>query len=63
MTKTELWELQGILQELERSRQKNMGDGTDLSREDAWRAQSHGEVIAYDHAIDLLTHFLKGKQP
>ena len=56
MTREELWQLQSIQHKLERRRQNELADSGDI-----WRSQSHGEVIAYDNALELIHEFLKGK--
>lgn len=61
MTREELWQLQSIQHELERRRQKELADSGDTSKSIIWRSQSHGEVIAYDNALELINEFLKGK--
>lgn len=61
MTREELWQLQSIQHELERRRQKEFADSGDTSKSIIWRSQSHGEVIAYDSALELINEFLKGK--
>lgn len=60
MTREELWQLQNIQHELERRRQKELADSGDTSKSIIWRSQSHGEVIAYDSALELINEFLKG---
>lgn len=60
MTRKELWQLQSIQHELERRRQKELADSGDTSKSIIWRSQSHGEVIAYDSALELINEFLKG---